>query len=60
MQVRDKKTLSIDTIFPVLLIIVGLALSTISFIKNSPPREMTPFVYSNSLDFFYNTNSGII
>lgn len=49
MQVRDRKTLAIDTIFPVLLIIVGLALATVSFFKNGVPREMTPFLYTNNL-----------
>jgi len=45
MQVRDRKTLGIDTIFPILLIIIGLALATINFIKDGPAREMTPFIY---------------
>jgi hypothetical protein len=34
MQVRDKKTLGIDTIFPILLILCGLALSTVAIIKD--------------------------
>ena len=34
MQVRDKKTLGIDTVFPILLIVAGLALSTVAVIKN--------------------------
>jgi hypothetical protein len=34
MQVRDKKTLGIDTVFPIFLIIAGLALSTVAVIKN--------------------------
>ena len=33
-QVRDKKTLGIDTVFPVLLIVAGLALSTVAVIKD--------------------------
>lgn len=49
MQVRDRKTLAIDTIFPVLLIIVGLALSTISFFVNGPIRAMTPSLYTDNL-----------
>ena len=60
MQVRDKKTLGIDTIFPVLLILVGLALSTISFIKDGPSRDMTPFIYPSPLKMYYNKNSAII
>jgi hypothetical protein len=57
MQVRDRKTLAIDTIFPVLLIIIGLALSTISFIKPGPSRLMTPFLYPAPLQMYYNKNS---
>ena len=60
MQLRDKKTLGIDTIFPVLLIIVGLALATISFIKDGPAREMTPFIYPSPLQMYYNKNSALI
>jgi hypothetical protein len=60
MQVRDKKTLSIDTIFPIFLIIAGLALSTINFIKDSPPREMSPFVMQENLNVIWNTNSNFI
>lgn len=61
MQRRDTKTLAIDTIFPILLIIVGLALSTISFFKDGVPREMSPFIFpTDKLDLVYNTNSGLI
>lgn len=60
MQVRDRKTLAIDTIFPVLLILVGLALSTISFFKNGQVREMTPSLYTNELEMIYNSNSALI
>jgi hypothetical protein len=42
MQIRDKKTLGIDTIFPLILILVGLWLATIAVIKNETPRLMTP------------------
>lgn len=60
MQIRDRKTLAVDTIFPILLIIVGLALSTISFFKEGPPREMSPFIYTDTLDMVYNENSALI
>jgi len=60
MQVRDQKTLGIDTIFPVLLILVGLALSTISFIKNGVSRDMSPFIYPGPFNFFYNGNSALV
>lgn len=57
MQVRDRKTLGIDTIFPILLIIVGLALATISFFKQGAAREMTPFLYPSPMKMYYNKNS---
>ena len=57
MQVRDRKTLGIDTIFPILLIIVGLALATISFFKTGAPREMTPFLYPSPMQIYYNAES---
>jgi hypothetical protein len=44
-QVRDKKTLGIDTIFPIILIIVGLALSTIKTFKDGQARTMSPNIY---------------
>ena len=60
MQVRDSKTLSIDTIFPIFLILVGFALATVSFFKNGPSRQMTPFLYPSPLQMFYNANSSLI
>lgn len=42
MQVRDKKTLGIDTIFPILLIVAGLALSTIAVIKDGKAISINP------------------
>lgn len=60
MQRRDKKTLAIDTLFPVFLIIVGLALSTISFFKEGAPRIMSPFIYTDSIDLVRNQNSAYL
>jgi hypothetical protein len=45
MQIRDKKTLGIDAIFPIILIFAGLALATVAVIKEGKAREMTPFIY---------------
>jgi hypothetical protein len=56
MQVRDKKTLGIDTIFPLILIVVGLWLATIAVIKNEVPRLMTPSLLPNNT-FYYNNNT---
>lgn len=60
MQRRDTKTLAIDTIFPVILIIVGLFLSTISFFKEGVAREMSPFIYTDKVDILRNQNSAFI
>lgn len=60
MQIRDKKTLSIDTIFPVILIIAGLALSTVAFFKDGQGREMTPFIFPSPLKFYYNEESQML
>lgn len=56
MQIRDKKTLGIDTIFPLILIVVGLWLATIAVIKNETSRLMTPALLPNNT-FFYNNNT---
>lgn len=56
MQIRDKKTLGIDTIFPLILILVGLWLATIAVIKNETPRLMTPALLPQN-KFYYNNNT---
>jgi len=58
MQIRDKKTLGIDTIFPIVLIIVGLALATVSIFKDGVPRLMSPYIFNQvPMKLIYNTNS---
>jgi hypothetical protein len=61
MQVRDRKTLGIDTLFPILLIIIGLALATIAIFKNGVSRDMSPSIYNqgvaNSMPLLYNSQS---
>ena len=56
-QVRDKKTLGIDSIFPILLIIAGLALSTISVIKNGVSKPMSPAIYPAPVTIYNNMDS---
>jgi hypothetical protein len=34
MQVRDRKSLAVDTLFPIFLILVGLKLATVAFYSN--------------------------
>ena len=50
MQVRDMKTLGIDTLFPIFLIIVGISLATIVIFKNGVRREMSPSIYVPATD----------
>lgn len=60
MQVRDKKTLGIDTLFPIFLIIVGLSLATIAIFKDGVKREMAPSLYEQGpggLHLMYNSKS---
>lgn len=39
------KTLGIDTIFPIILILVGLALATVAIFKDGVARTMNPTIY---------------
>lgn len=58
MQVRDMKTLVVDTIFPVTLIIFGMYLATVQVIKNGQSREMSVSgIYPAPINFIYNENS---
>jgi len=56
-QIRDKKTLGIDTVFPIILIIVGLALSTIKTFKDGQARTMSPNIYPQPNSGYSNENS---
>jgi hypothetical protein len=58
MQVRDIKTLSIDTIFPIVLIIAGLGLASIALFKDGEPLNMTPFFYEFPQQMILNDISG--
>lgn len=40
MQVRDRKTLAVDTMFPIALIILGMYLATIVLLKSGAPRSV--------------------
>ena len=42
MKIRDKKSIGIDTLFPIILILTGLKLATIAVIKNQSEKYMTP------------------
>jgi hypothetical protein len=60
MQVRDKKTLGIDTIFPIWLIVAGLALSTVAVIRDGRSRSMSPAIYPAPVTMFDNLDSAFI
>jgi len=58
MQIRDTKTLMVDTIFPIALIILGMYLATIQIIKSGQAREMSvQSIYPSPIKFLYNTES---
>jgi len=57
MQIRDKKTLAVDTIFPILLVIIGLALATVAIFKEGAPRVMSPFIYPTPIELMYNADA---
>ena len=58
MQIRDGKTLAVDTLFPIALIILGMYLATIVLLKSGVPRDMQPTaIYPDPIELFYNTNS---
>ena len=60
MQIRDQKTLFIDEVFPVILIVAGLALATIQIFVPGPDRTLNPSIlYAEKPNiFYYNTNAG--
>jgi len=58
MQIRDRKTLAVDTLFPIALIILGMYLATIVLLKSGVPRNMQPTaIFPDPIELFYNTNS---
>ena len=58
MQIRDKKTLAVDTVFPILLVIIGLALATISIFKDGASRPMyPPAIYPTPIELMYNADA---
>lgn len=64
MQVRDQKTLVVDTIFPITLIIFGMYLATIQILKSGVARDMSvTSIYPGPINLLYNeytpTNAGL-
>lgn len=58
MQVRDTKTLVVDTIFPVTLIIFGMYLATVAVLKSGQSRAMSVAeIYPAPINFLYNKHS---
>lgn len=59
MQLRDQKTLLIDVLFPIILILVGLALATIAIFTRGPDRDLTMSVLYPDVPntFVYNENA---
>lgn len=59
MQVRDQKTLAVDTCFPLVLIMLGMYLATIVLLKSGVPRDMdVSGIYpTETFNIFYNNES---
>jgi hypothetical protein len=55
LQFRDSKTLLIEIFFPMIIIIAGMALSTIKVFYDGAPRNMTTAIYPTN-NLIYNTN----
>lgn len=56
-QVRDMKTLFIDTLFPVALIISGVGLATVAIFPPGVPVSMSPALFPAPLTTYNNLNS---
>jgi hypothetical protein len=59
MQIRDKKSLGIDLLFPIILVLLGLKIGTIAVIKNQTEKLMSPNLLPFNT-FYYNNGSSII
>jgi len=46
--------------FPLILIIVGLALASVAIFKSGKDVEMSPFIYPRTNDLWYNSKSAYI
>ena len=53
---RNIKGLLVDLLVPILLIIIGVGLSTISFYRNSAQRPLSPTLFPNPQRVMFNTN----
>lgn len=58
MLIRDPKNLFIEIFFPILLILGGLALSTVSIFFNGPSRDLSPSLFPQN-NIIYNLNSAV-
>jgi hypothetical protein len=50
-------TLFVEQIFPVFLIVAGLAFATVAIFKAAVPRSMTPALFPQPISIFNNLNS---
>lgn len=59
MQLRDQKTLLIDVLFPIILIIAGLALATIAIFTQGPTRDLSMNALYPDIEntFYFNENA---
>ena len=64
-QIRDGKNLTVGIIFPLILILGGLALATVQVIKDGKTVGLSPFIYPNigngdTIGLYYNAQSQFI
>jgi len=57
MQIRDMKTLFIDTLFPVAVVIAGVGLATVAIFPQGVRVAMTPALFPAPLSTYSNLNS---
>jgi hypothetical protein len=59
MQVRDRKSLAVDILFPIFLILIGLKLATVAFIAKQGSKLMTPELLPGN-NIYFNSKSSIL
>ena len=57
MQVRDSKAFSMDLLFPVIIIVVGIVLASTQFFSEDTTHELSAFDYPTPLYFVENDYS---
>jgi hypothetical protein len=56
LSIREPRTLVIEIIFPIVLIVAGLALATVKIFFDGSPRIMSPSIFPEPSHLIYNVN----